>query len=204
MKKLILVLFFYCFELQARPVSYAGGWTVASQNNQIQNRVQLHYSPSENHSLGSIFIKDREFDQELLGFQWNYLLNRKNTKKSQRNLYLTTQLGDALGFESNGWANIGIIGDWETRKYFLSYGANTFYGDNFNEGEFNHSARIGIAPYIADYGSVHTWLILQLENRPERENELLVTPVIRLFRGDYLFEIGANTNSLVVNTTIRL
>ena len=66
---------------------------------------------------------------------------------------------------------------------------------------------MGITPYIGEFGDLHTWLMLQVEHHPEEELEseqLIITPLVRLFKGAYLTEFGINSNgNAMVNLIIR-
>lgn len=184
--------------VEARPVSYADGWTLMQKNNWERNRLHVHYSPNAYHSFGLSFDYIDERERYNTNFQWNHLMARKNTKHSQANLYLKTQFGIASqGDTKEPNVELGIAGDWETRRYFTSYSASTRYADSLNNGSFYQEGRIGIAPYIGGYNALHTWLMLQVEHHPEAlddDNQLIITPLVRLFKGDYLIELGINNN----------
>ena len=193
------------FSTNARPISYADGWTIMTKNDWFQNILHIHYSPNVNNSIGGVYIKMREDDMELAGLQWNHLLFRKNTKISQTNLYLMSQAGGSLNSDPQLFTNLAVAGDWETRRYFASYWAGAFYANDLNDGEFSQKARIGIAPYLANYGGFHTWIMLQAEHRPERDDQIILTPMLRFFKGPYLAEIGINDNGdFLFNAIIRL
>ncbi len=189
--------------LIARPISYPGGWTVMQSNNWELSRLHIHYSPEKNYSIGLSVEDFRQSDLYNINFQWNYLLNRRNTKNSQRNMYLRTQLG-VISDDDRVEERIamGFSLDWETRRYFLSYDNEVRYADVFDNGSFHQKARAGIAPYIAGYNKLHTWIMLQVEHHPEqpelKDTKFLVTPLLRFFKGSYLFEIGADNDSDVL------
>ena len=58
--------------------------------------------------------------------------------------------------------------------------------DNF----FSQKARVGYAPYKGNYGDLHTWIMLQVENMSKTRNKIIYTPLLRIFKGDYLAEAG--------------
>jgi len=64
--------------------------------------------------------------------------------------------------------------------------------------------RVGIAPYIGDYGDTHTWLMLEVEHNPKGKEEFIVTPLIRLFKDVYMLEAGVSSNEdILLNAVIR-
>jgi len=60
-----------------------------------------------------------------------------------------------------------------------------------HDGESQHTGRVGIAPYIGDYGDLHTWLMLQVEVMGQ---DTAIVPVIRWFISLYLVELGVHPN----------
>ncbi len=189
----------------ARPVSWPGGWTSMQRNSFEESRLHLHYSQNAFNSYGLVLEDSHQSDAKYAGLQWNHLLKRRNTRYSQANLYFKAQLGvlDAVNEEELA-ATIGIGGDWETRRYFTSYEASYREADNLNDGNFKHAARIGIAPYVAEYGNWHTWLMLQVDHLPDAEDDVVITPLVRLFKGNYLFEAGmSDEQDALFNWIIR-
>jgi len=67
------------------------------------------------------------------------------------------------------------------------------------------AARVGFAPYEGDTGDLHTWLMLEIDHRPKNEDDLALTPLIRLFKGPVLIEAGYNltANQPLINFTYR-
>lgn len=180
----------------ARPVSYSGGSTFMQKNGALKNSIHAHYSPTYKYSVGykGEYIRGNKI--ALNGVQLNNLLKRWNLPAAQGNIYLKSNIGNANKSGQNElYGFLGIAGDFETRKYFISY-ENRYYKSEGNIiGHFEQSTRVGIAPYVADYGSLHTWLMLQVSHQPEFEgDELIATPLIRLFKGLHMLEFGFSTN----------
>ena len=117
------------------------------------------------------------------------MLHRRNTKESQANIYLKGAIGLADNDNTYGAASAGIAIDWETRRYFTSY-ENRYLTTEPIENNFDQKARIGIAPYIGNYGDLHTWLMLEAQHTPEADDKFELTPLIRLFKGAHLIEGG--------------
>ncbi len=199
----------FSFDIDARPISYPGGTTIMSMNNGDTNSVHAHYSPSIHYSVGykGIYHRDRELGFN--GVQLNYLLKRWNNPASQANVYFKTGAGvgysdrDAFDNEFEPSSFAGFAADWENRRYFVGY--ENHYMDAGDIDEFyTQKARVGIAPYIGDYGDLHTWLMLQIDHAPDEDNQWTVTPLVRMFKGVHLWETGINNNGeFLLNYIIR-
>lgn len=191
---------------QARPVSYPGGWTLILQNNGDRSSVFAHYSPTAKDAIGLYVERNWEQDFTFTGLQYNRLVKRWNGPKSQANLYGKIAVGqaDPFGAEDAQLAGFAeIAADWETRRLFAQYKLRA--SDYVDDVSIHHSARIGVAPYIGDFGDLHTWLMLQVENHPDRDVPVATTPILRLFKGVHLAELGytIERNEWVANWTTR-
>lgn len=190
----------------ARPVSYPGGWTVMQMNNGDYSSLHVHYSPTASDSVGFYTERNWAEDIQFTGLQYNRLLKRWNGPSSQANTYLKLGAGQADPFGDAGaefGSFAGFAADWETRRWFASYeGRATDYAGNQS---VRHSARLGMAPYVGDYGDLHTWLMLQVDNHPEADEPLTTTPLLRFFKGVQMVEIGYTLESeeFLANWIIR-
>ena len=108
----------------------------------------------------------------------------KNTKASQRNLYVTA----SISTKSNDDLYYGVHGDWETRRYFTSFSIldKRASQKDYTENEF----QIGIAPYLGEYNQLHTWIMLK-SKKDTRDDKWKTYPFIKLFKGDFLLEVGS-------------
>lgn len=191
-------------ESHARPVSYPGGVTVMTMNDGEVHGFMAHYTPAPTYSLGYGLEYWRGGEFTLNTLMLNVLLKRWNEPASQANLYLKSGLGIALqdgDTEPGGFA--GMAADWEDRRFFVSY-ENRYTEAGGIDDFFMQSARVGVAPYIGDYGDLHTWLMLEGTHNPEGEDNFTLTPLVRLFKGDHLAEAGiSNRGDVLFNWTIR-
>ncbi|MFL2699008.1 MAG: hypothetical protein ACJ0FH_03385, partial [Gammaproteobacteria bacterium] len=82
------------------------------KSNSMTNSVYAHYSPTYKYSIGIENVDDKFFNKSYNYLRLTYLLNKKNTDISQRNLYFQS------GISVNNTNNLfyGIHGDWETRR----------------------------------------------------------------------------------------
>jgi hypothetical protein len=187
----------------ARPISYPGGWMLMQMNDSSVNSLQLQYTPTAKYSLGYTGEYWRDEEWQFHGIQLNNLLKRWNNKDSQANLYLFSAAGvaysDLGSFEGKTEAAgfTGIEADWEDRRFFTSYENRLTYAGDITK-EFRQKGRIGIAPYIGDYGDLHTWFMLQVDHAPSSRDKLTVTPLVRLFKGTTLLEAGVNNNGKIL------
>ncbi len=191
---------------QARPVSYPDGWTVMQRNNGDRSAAHVHYSPTASDSIGLYIERNWTEDVTFTGLQYNRLVKRWNAPNSQANLYAKFGVGQAdpfgdEGAELSGFAEIAA--DWETRRWFTQYKVRaTDFADNQT---VHHTARLGVAPYIGDYGELHTWLMLQVDGRPDLDEPLTTTPLVRFFKGVQMVELGytIEQNEFIANWIVR-
>lgn len=156
------------------------------------NSTHLHYSPTARYSVGwrHEYLRDAKAHSDTL--QINSLLKRWNMPASQANLYLKSGAGVAYDDGNSEPAFFtGLAADWEDRRFFTGY-ENRFYTAGDIESYAKHKARIGVAPYIGDYGDVHTWLMLQADYDPGARDDFSLTPLVRFFKGADLLEAGYN------------
>ena len=190
----------------ARPVSYAGGWTLMQRNTGDYSSLHVHYSPTATDSIGVYVEQNWDMDTTFTGLQYNRLVKRWNAPQSQGNIYLMMGAGAAdpfAGGKTELGSFAGVAADWETRRVFFSYESRVRdYGD---EESVSHFGRIGLAPYVADSGALHTWAMLQLENHPDAEDAFQTTPLLRFFKGPALLEIGytVETGEYLANFVYR-
>lgn len=186
----------------ARPVSYPGGWTVMENHNDSTTSLHVHYSPTAKYSVGPVVMHMRDKDAALSGIQVNNLLKRWNNPDSQANFYLKSAVGVATNEETIRPAGFtGFATDWEDRRFFVSY-ENRVTGTGI-DNSFSQSARVGVAPYVAEYGGLHTWFMLEAEHTPGNKDDLNLTPLVRFFKGASLLEIGAPLNGGVLINFIQ-
>ena len=192
----------------SRPISYPGGWTSIVSNTSRNNALNVHYSPTAKYSIGyrAEYMREREFVAHTL--QLNNLVKRWNGPAYQGNLYLQSGIGVGYG-DGNVLDDIvepvvfsGIAAEWENRRWFFSY--QNRYTEAGDLGDFfMQTARIGLAPYIGDYGDLNTWLMLDIDHSPESSDSISVTPLIRFLKGANLIEAGLNTDGKILFNWVR-
>jgi hypothetical protein len=188
---LVLIVLFPAAAL-ARPVSYPGGWMLMLMNDANSNAAQMNYTLAPQVALGYQHEYFRESETHMDAATLDILAKRWNFPGSQANLYLKSGAGVAYGDGKTGpAAYTGFEADWEDRRFFTLY-ENRFFWTDDAEKFAAHKARVGVAPYIGDYGDLHTWLMLQADYNAGKTDELSLTPMVRLFKGYSLLEAGYN------------
>ena len=178
--KLFLV-FIFALGVEERPISYSGVHTLMHFNDSMKESVYYHYSPTYRYSFGIESLKDKAFNTSISYLRFTYLLNRKNTKNSQRNLYFQSGLASK---DSNNF--FGIHGDWETRRYFIGFD----YKEVKNIIDYSDKhIQLGVAPYLGEYGDLHTWLMVKIKKN-SLNNKQITYPVVKFFKGNILLELG--------------
>jgi hypothetical protein len=200
---LAAALMFLAPAAEARPVTYAQGWMFMQSNDPFMNSAMAIYSPTARLGIGPVVEHWRDSDTNFAGAQFNALIRRWNSPDSQANFYFLSSAGQAFRNDDTGAAvNAGIEADWENRRFFTSFENRVTLADDIKK-EYTQKARLGVAPYIAEYGGFHTWLMLQVDHRPEDNENFTVTPLIRMFKGPWLGEAGVNSQGgLLFNTVI--
>ncbi|MCD6035981.1 MAG: hypothetical protein K0R63_1722 [Rickettsiales bacterium] len=191
----------------ARPVSYAGGWMAMQMNDGDGHSLLLNYSPTAKYSVGYKGEYWNEKEWQFHGVGLNNLLYRWNNPDSQGNLYLSSGAGVAYSdfgtYDGKAQAAgfTGIIADWEDRRFFVSYENRLTYAGDIDQS-FTERGRLGIAPYVAEYGALHTWFMVQFDHKPGMEDVFTVTPLVRLFKGSALVEVGvSDQKDVLLNVT---
>jgi hypothetical protein len=194
---------------EARPVSYEGGWTLIEMTDREMTGGIIHYTLNPSLSLGYRVDWNRKGDVLFNGAQATWLAKRWFGEDYQANVYVYGAAGisTAVGANpggSDGAVLGGVMADWENRRYFVSYRAEGREEGQFG-ARFMQVARVGVAPYVGDTGDIHTWLMIEVDHRPDNRREVGVTPLLRLFKGPAMLEAGwsLTDNEPLLNFTYR-
>ena len=179
--QMMFLIFLSINYLESRPISYSGGHTLMHFNDSMKESIYYHYSPIYKFSIGLESIQNKVFSTNETNIRFTYLLNRKNKKLSQRNLYFQS----AFSSKDNNYA-YGMHGDWETRRYFIGFD----YKEVKNIIDYTDKhIQLGVAPYLGEYGDLHTWLMVKTKKN-SLNNKQITYPVIKFFKGNVLLELG--------------
>ena len=208
MLKYILYFYFVISSLFARPVSYVNGWTFITMNDNKNLSSLIHFTPSSRYSLGYKVDHDKSKEYWINALNINYLVKRINKKHSQANIYFKSGAGLIYSDYSQyskkkefvSYAEIST--DWENRHRLYAYNNKVIKSNNI-DSTFIQKARFGIAPYVASYGKLHTWLIYELNHMPEENKVFFSNGILRFFKSPNLLEIGMNNDRDILFNFIK-
>lgn len=149
----------------------------------LKNSIYYHYSPSYKYSIGIEKINDKVLDDRYSYARLSYLLDRKNTEYSQRNLYFQSGIS-SIGLDNYFY---GIHGDWETRRWFVGFGYKNL--DKKIKKYREQYYQFGVAPYVGDYGDLHTWIMLKTKEN-SLDKDWMTYPTLKFFKGNILIEFS--------------
>ncbi|MBS0278111.1 MAG: heavy metal-responsive transcriptional regulator [Proteobacteria bacterium] len=189
----------------AKPISYVGGVMAMQENDETGNTLSLDYTITPNYALG-LYAKHETNgkDYDTVGPQLNSLLKRWNLPDGQANIFNMTGVGVSTlhgSTEPAVWTN--MLADYETRRIFTSYEVRLMDAQNIERSAWQR-ARIGVAPYLANYDDVSTWFMVQVDDHPAKDQTWVVTPLVRFFYHTTLIEAGYSSNHhLMANWTLQ-
>ncbi|MDB5036923.1 MAG: hypothetical protein JWQ35_451 [Bacteriovoracaceae bacterium] len=194
MVSLILGLSFLTAGLKAHPVSYKGAVSVMSMNQANMSDQWIHYSLTPRFSVGVRSIRLTEGSQDSWSHlsQFGLLVKRWNYDNFQANIYTFGGIGAHTYQDRNGFAALGgAKADIESRKYLFSQTYEALLQSKAKDFH-RYTTRAGIAPYIADYDQLHTWLMVEYQFKPGYQRQHDVLPLLRFFYKNVLWEVGSS------------
>lgn len=181
---------------EAKPISYVGGTMAMQENDETGHTLSLDYTIDPQFAVGLYAKKEtggKAF--ETIGPQLNTLIKRWNLPEGQGNIFNMTGAGVSRYHgdnEASAWTS--MLADYETRRIFTSYELRLMYAGDIEKSAWQR-ARVGFAPYLANYDDLNTWLMLQVDHHPAKNESLVVTPLVRFFYKTTLVEAGYSSNN---------
>lgn len=196
----------------------------------VGDTLNAHYTPTRSYSIGYYGANFRNINVIFNGIGFNRILYRGNFTDSQFNVYFESAFGNStkygkqtignnatnFGGFNDGKNNLsgfaGFAFDGENRRFYISWESMIWRANGMQM--LKHSGRLGIAPYVAEYGGIHSWFMVQVDAIPKTILEqtastnyiYTVTPLLRFFHDVYLAEVGYNVQKQkpFLSITIRL
>ncbi|MEZ4819987.1 MAG: hypothetical protein R3A45_08860 [Bdellovibrionota bacterium] len=178
--------------IMAHPVIYKGGsvyWGTFMPQMNIQ-RLSHSFTPKlaiEAHS--NRFQGVNDYQDYQLGINW--LVKKWLSQNSQANIYTGFYAGYFDDAGSNGLTyQTMLMADWESRTLYTAVSVDAYFYDD--DIKFRYSYRFGVAPYKAAMGELQSWLVLKLDYFDDLNSDLMITPMLRFFYNNVLWEIGSS------------
>jgi hypothetical protein len=198
---LLSVFFVFGWSTAAgHPVSFKGSVGVMGHHSPMLTHHQLNYSATHWFAAGVHHFRRPDIGEPRHATfgTLNFLVKRWNEEALQANIYGVIGAGQSELTGTPRAAGLGLVQfDIENRRYyFLVKHLQLFNGDRDDLAQT--AIRAGIAPYQADFSDLHSWLILEWEKSTfgDRETHRELTPFLRIFYNNLLFEIGQSFNGL--------
>jgi hypothetical protein len=175
------------------PVIYKDGWVYwgSFAPNMNTQRVSYTFHPKASiETNSSWYLNNNDYRDYTLGV--NYLVKRWLNQDSQGNLYAAYHAGYFNDSSADGEVHhTMLMGDWESRSIYTAGSAMAFFYDG--EQRYKYSGRIGFAPYVAGMNTLQNWLILKVDYFKQQNRNVTITPMMRFFYRNALWEMGSNT-----------
>lgn len=177
----------------AHPVTYKKGWIYQGTFMPQMNEMRVGYTFHPNFSVvanSHRFELNDDYQDYTLGI--NMLAKRWLQRDSQGNLYFGVHAGQYEDLNGEGASNHAfMMADWEDREdYFVFKTKKYFYDDREMQ---DYMVRYGFAPYVAGMDELQTWMIFQAYYFKEQSKEAMITPMLRFFYKNVLWEMGSST-----------
>jgi hypothetical protein len=193
-------------ETQAKPLSYVGGTMVMQENDETGHTLTIDYTFDPHFALG-VYSKYEINERDnfwMVGPTLNTLIKRWNLPDGQGNIFNMTGAGMARQGSRNepaAWTTMMV--DYETRRLFASYEVRFMYARDIESSVWQR-AYLGVAPYLANYDQLNTWMLIRLDHHPAKHDHFVVTPVLRFFYKTFWLEVGYSSNQhVMVNWTVQ-
>lgn len=199
MRSLLLVFAFFAAApaALAHPVPYQGAIGVMTWNQPLLSDDWITYSFHHDASIAARHMRIDMPDGRMHFYapQLNYLVKRWNMPDSQANLYLFGAYG-AVSFlnQTGGAGQAGAKADIEDRRLYASLSFEKMW-DRSRTNFYHGSARLGAAPYAAEFNEIAAWFMLQYDYHPLLSKKFELTPLLRLFYRSVLLEVGVSTQA---------
>jgi hypothetical protein len=177
-----------------RPVSFLQGWSLMNENRSYQNEAMVSFTVQRHLALGIHYTTLRAPEnstQQVLAPLANLLVFRWNDEGRQSNLYIGAGFGamQTSGQRNRvkGTAVFNVDLDTETKDF--SFAFRHEHIQSKSDRYLYSRVRAGLSPYLSNFGSLHTWVLLQGDwDHWRSEGE--ITPLLRFFFQNVLWEMG--------------
>ena len=199
MFRFLLVCIIFLNSISAHPVVFKNGKVFWVSQSTKFNDLRLGISKTNKWLIGGRILQDRRSDETFALLNNNYLAKRWNSKNAQANIYILSSVGiNTKNSESMGI--VGVHGDWENRQLMVMQMVEYFS----HNSSWMSGSRLAYSPYTVDYTKMSTFLIAEYQVEYKDNNlSYMFIPVVRLFKNNYLFEIGSDGDNSFLSFMIH-
>ena len=148
------------------------------------------------YSIGAEYIDDKHFDDRYLSVRTTYLLIEK-IQKHLREIYILQRLYQ-LKILKSFITVYTVIGRQE--EFLLLFRMLTII--QIIKIIQKMELQAGIAPYLGEYNELHTWIMMKTK-KETINNSWDTYPFIKIFKGDFLIEIGTKNSHWDIHYMLR-
>lgn len=182
----------------SHPTSYKGSVGVMGEHSPLMAHNQLNYSWRHWFATGMHYYRrplaDTSRNAGLVST--NFLVKRWNKSNLQANLYALggVGFGDLSGQEEAHYLT-GAQFDIEDRDYYFLVKHKHLFTSDVSAFQ-STTVRAGFTPYVGDFDELHSWIIVDVTQMQfsGESPKIDVTPTLRLFYQNLLFEAGYSYN----------
>ena len=193
---LIVLLPFFAF---SHPVSVKDSVGIMGYHSPVLAHNQLNYSFQHWFALGVHHIRRPMIKNSHATLATgNFLLKRWNGSGLQANIYGLIGGGTSeLAGPAQGVGLAGLQFDIENRDYYFLAKHQQIFNEDRNEMRTT-VVRAGLTPYVGQFEDLHSWFILEWQSNKFADQTYVddLTPYLRLFYQNLLFEIGQSFNGI--------
>tara|TARA_B110000444_G_scaffold121652_1_gene114433 strand:- start:492 stop:1145 length:654 start_codon:yes stop_codon:yes gene_type:complete len=185
--------------IHAAPMNFKGSTTSMTQVSKDYISIESSYALSIKESFGAKTIKAKGNGYETTSGEIFYLrkLMRKNTIKSQLNLWLFTRAG-FIDIKKNKikehhvYLSPTLQFDYETKRVYGMFSHQVLRAghENFDTTKIEG----GFSFYEAGYTEIQPWFILKTKNINSLNNEIKYTPSLRFINKSIFMDAGISTD----------
>ena len=199
MLRFLLVCIIFLNSISAHPVVFKNGKVFWVSQTTKFNDLRLGISKTNKWLIGGRILQDRRSNETFALLNNNYLAKRWNSKNAQANIYILSSVGiNTKNSESMGI--VGVHGDWENRQLMVMQMVEYFS----HNSSWMSGSRLAYSPYTVDYTKMSTWFIAEYQVEYKDNNlSYMFIPIVRLFKNNYLFEIGSNGDNSLLSFMIH-
>ncbi|MBY0383554.1 hypothetical protein K2X05_00210 [bacterium] len=191
-----LIVILNAFVAFAHPVSFKDATAVMTWNQSFMtdNWITYSFHPKMAVAARTMRLEMPEGRMDYYAPQFDFLVKRWNETNSQANIYIYGSYGIAHFLNQTDRASqFGMEVDAESRKYYISVQYDKMWTPIGPDMDIL-KARLGIAPYEAEFNEVASWFMIQYQRHPTLVKQHVVTPLVRIFYKSFLFEGGVSTD----------